>query len=52
MKKPDYFCKIVLVGNSCVGKTNIIRRICLDQFELISSATVGFDMLKKYYRTE
>ena len=51
-KKPDYSCKVVLVGDSSVGKTNIIRRICKDDFQSSTTITVGFDVLKKYFRTE
>ena len=28
MKKAQYSVKIVLVGDPCVGKTNLIKRIC------------------------
>ncbi|XP_075996029.1 EF-hand calcium-binding domain-containing protein 4B [Genypterus blacodes] len=40
---PDRFFKIVLVGNSSVGKTSLLRRFCDDCFYSGTSATVGID---------
>ncbi|XP_077025831.1 EF-hand calcium-binding domain-containing protein 4B isoform X2 [Tamandua tetradactyla] len=40
---PDRLFKIVLVGNSSVGKTSFLRRICEDRFSLGMAATVGID---------
>ncbi|XP_041114045.1 EF-hand calcium-binding domain-containing protein 4B-like isoform X2 [Polyodon spathula] len=40
---PDRLFKIVLVGNSSVGKTSFLRRFCDDCFYLGTSATVGID---------
>ncbi|KAM7002879.1 EF-hand calcium-binding domain-containing protein 4B [Tautogolabrus adspersus] len=40
---PDRLFKIVLVGNSSVGKTSILRRFCDDSFQPGTSATVGID---------
>lgn len=38
---PDRLFKIVLVGNSSVGKTSLLRRFCDDCFYPGTSATVG-----------
>lgn len=38
---PDRLFKIVLVGNSSVGKTSMLRRFCDDAFHPGTSATVG-----------
>lgn len=38
---PDRLFKIVLVGNSSVGKTSLLRRFCDDCFQPGTSATVG-----------
>ncbi|XP_071066228.1 EF-hand calcium-binding domain-containing protein 4B isoform X2 [Dasypus novemcinctus] len=40
---PDRLFKIVLVGNSSVGKTSLLRRICEDRFSPGMMATVGMD---------
>ncbi|KAM6937073.1 EF-hand calcium-binding domain-containing protein 4B [Xenentodon cancila] len=40
---PDRLFKIVLVGNSSVGKTSFLRRFCDDCFHPGTSATVGID---------
>ncbi|XP_061577360.1 EF-hand calcium-binding domain-containing protein 4B [Cololabis saira] len=40
---PDRLFKIVLVGNSSVGKTSFLRRFCDDSFHPGTSATVGLD---------
>uniref|UniRef100_A0A673X0C3 Calcium release activated channel regulator 2A n=1 Tax=Salmo trutta TaxID=8032 RepID=A0A673X0C3_SALTR len=40
---PDRLFKIVLVGNSSVGKTSLLMRFCDDCFYPGTSATVGID---------
>ncbi|XP_044213244.1 EF-hand calcium-binding domain-containing protein 4B isoform X1 [Thunnus albacares] len=40
---PDRLFKIVLVGNSSVGKTSLLQRFCDDCFRPGTSATVGID---------
>ncbi|KAK2841982.1 hypothetical protein Q5P01_012182 [Channa striata] len=40
---PDRLFKIVLVGNSSVGKTSLLQRFCDDCFHPGTSATVGID---------
>ncbi|XP_069824634.1 EF-hand calcium-binding domain-containing protein 4B isoform X2 [Dendropsophus ebraccatus] len=40
---PDRLFKIVMVGNSSVGKTSFLRRFCEDSFYPGTSATVGID---------
>ena len=42
-ENPDYLLKIVVVGNSNVGKTNIISRFCKDSFSSQTKATIGVD---------
>ncbi|XP_035169262.1 EF-hand calcium-binding domain-containing protein 4B isoform X2 [Oxyura jamaicensis] len=40
---PDRLFKIILVGNSSVGKTSFLRRFCEDRFFPGTAATVGVD---------
>ncbi|KAM4733445.1 EF-hand calcium-binding domain-containing protein 4B [Anableps anableps] len=40
---PDRLFKIVLVGNSSVGKTSLLQRFCDDRFHPGTCATVGID---------
>ncbi|XP_040295194.1 EF-hand calcium-binding domain-containing protein 4B isoform X2 [Bufo bufo] len=40
---PDRLFKIIMVGNSSVGKTSFLRRFCEDNFYPGTSATVGID---------
>ncbi|XP_069018348.1 EF-hand calcium-binding domain-containing protein 4B [Embiotoca jacksoni] len=40
---PDRLFKVVLVGNSSVGKTSLLRRFCDNCFHSGTSATVGID---------
>ncbi|KAM5262572.1 EF-hand calcium-binding domain-containing protein 4B [Ctenodactylus gundi] len=40
---PDRLFKIVFVGNSAVGKTSFLRRLCEDRFSPGIAATVGID---------
>ncbi|XP_046890340.1 EF-hand calcium-binding domain-containing protein 4B [Hypomesus transpacificus] len=40
---PDRLFKVVLVGNSSVGKTSLLRRFCDDLFYPGTAATVGID---------
>ena len=37
----DYLLKLVLIGDSGVGKSNILTRYTKDEFNLHSLATVG-----------
>uniref|UniRef100_A0A3B5LH09 EF-hand domain-containing protein n=1 Tax=Xiphophorus couchianus TaxID=32473 RepID=A0A3B5LH09_9TELE len=40
---PDRLFKVVLVGNSSVGKTSLLQRFCDDRFHPGTCATVGID---------
>ncbi|XP_066489053.1 EF-hand calcium-binding domain-containing protein 4B [Tiliqua scincoides] len=40
---PDRLFKIVLVGNSSVGKTSFLRQFCENRFSPSTAATVGVD---------
>uniref|UniRef100_UPI0037E77DD0 EF-hand calcium-binding domain-containing protein 4B isoform X2 n=1 Tax=Semicossyphus pulcher TaxID=241346 RepID=UPI0037E77DD0 len=40
---PDRLFKVVLVGNSSVGKTSLLRSFCEGRFNTSTTATVGID---------
>lgn len=39
----DYLWKVLLIGNSGVGKTGMLTRFCDDEFKEDSEATIGVD---------
>jgi len=39
----DYQAKLILIGDSGVGKTNILTRFCSDVFKDCHVATIGVD---------
>ena len=39
----DYIVKVVIIGDSGVGKTNILMRFCDNDFKTNYSATIGVD---------
>ena len=47
--KEEYKLKVVVVGDSGVGKTNLIKRFINDTFNKDSKATVGVEFLSKTY---
>ena len=48
--KEDYKLKIVVIGDSGVGKTNLIRRFILNTFSENTKATVGVEFISKSYK--
>ena len=48
--REDYKLKVVIVGDSGVGKTNLIKRFVTNSFNQNSKATVGVEFLSKSYR--
>ena len=46
----DFKIKIVVIGDSGVGKTNLIRRFITDTFSNNSKATVGVEFTSKSYK--
>jgi len=48
----DYSIKIVVVGDSGVGKSNILTRFVQNEFNQESKATVGVELSMKTYRIE
>jgi len=41
--------KIIIIGDSGVGKSSIIKRACKNKFDENYQATVGFEFLTQYY---
>ncbi|KAL7205418.1 hypothetical protein ACSBR2_018377 [Camellia fascicularis] len=39
----EYLFKIVVIGDSTVGKSNLLSRFARDEFDLHSKATVGIE---------
>ncbi len=44
----DYLIKIILVGESLVGKSNICKRYCFNEFDPNSKSTVSFELIEKF----
>ena len=43
----DYLFKIVLIGDSGVGKSNLLSRYTKNEFHLGSKATIGVELAQK-----
>lgn len=43
----DYVFKLVVVGDSGVGKTNLLGRFVNDTFDFASKSTIGLDLIIK-----
>jgi len=48
----DYLLKIVMIGDTNVGKTNIISRLVNDEFLQNSKATIGVDFATKNFQID
>ena len=46
-QKIDYVFKVVLIGDSAVGKTQLLARFSRNQFSLESKATIGVEFQTK-----
>lgn len=49
---PDLLLKIVLIGESGVGKTNLLSRFSRDQFNPNSKSTIGVEFATKTFNVE
>ena len=43
----DFIAKVVVIGESGVGKTNILSRFCKNEFLLDTRSTIGVEFLSK-----
>ena len=50
--KYDYMIKLIIIGDSGVGKTNILTRFCEDIFKDTHAATIGVDFNVKTIQIE
>lgn len=48
----DYLFKIVLIGDSGVGKSNLLSRYTKNEFHLGSKATIGVELAQKTIEVE
>jgi small GTP-binding protein len=48
----DFLFKIVLIGDSGVGKSNLLSRFTKNEFNLESKATIGVEFATKTIITE
>ena len=48
----DYLFKIVLIGDTSVGKTNILSRFATNQFNISSTPTIGVEFSTKNIKIE
>ncbi|KAB1217806.1 Ras-related protein Rab2BV [Morella rubra] len=48
----DYLFKIVLIGDSCVGKSNILLRFTRNEFFLESKSTIGVEFATRTLQVE
>ena len=48
----DYLFKVVLIGDSGVGKSNLLSRFTKNEFNLESKATIGVEFATKTITTE
>ena len=48
--KEDYKLKIVVIGDSRVGKTNLIKRFITNTFNQNSKSTLGVEFISKLYK--
>lgn len=47
MNEDTLFLKIIVVGESGVGKTSLLNRFCYDKFENNTQPTIGCDFCTK-----
>ena len=47
MENFDHVIKVVFIGDSGVGKTNILSRFCKDEFMVNSQSTIGVEFASK-----
>lgn len=48
----DYLFKIVLIGDSTVGKSNLLLRYTRDQFKVNSQSTIGVEFATKSIKVD
>ena len=51
-EKYDYLFKVVVIGDSGVGKSNLLSRFTRDEFNLESKSTIGVEFGSKMLKTQ
>jgi len=45
--EPNHICKVVIMGNSGVGKSNLMIKYVMNEFDERSTATIGVEFMSK-----
>jgi Ras-related protein Rab-8A len=49
---PEFLAKVIIVGDSGVGKTNLLTKYCDNEFEDAYVATIGVDFKLKMVKVD
>ena len=48
----DYLFKVVLIGDSGVGKSNLLSRFTRDEFSLVTKSTIGVEFATRSIKVD
>lgn len=48
----DFLYKLVIIGDTCVGKTSILSKFFRNEFDINSNSTIGVEFSKKLIKVE
>lgn len=49
---PEFLAKVIIIGDSGVGKTNLLTKYCDDEFKDAYVATIGVDFKLKMIKVD
>ena len=52
IEEPDYIFKVIIVGDSGTGKSNLLTNFIFEEFSFDSKATVGCQLFTKTFHIE